>query len=442
MVYTKNTWVDDDPTKPLSAARLNNLETQYDQAVVTAASDASNKIITATGPKTIARISITHKTDSVWGAYAVVEARSGGFAPGSSVIGKRYAYDFDITNPTSTGTAFTPSPEHLDSYANRTGYNVVSNASGWYIYDSNPRMMRGAQIRNSLIYHDFEATNLDNSPAGIEGLGLSADGHLRCYSALRGDTAATMVASGVTDSWSYGPNLVVNGVAQDLTTKNWQYFLTDISARTIIGQRANGDVVIISTVGKTGIRGITGNDMVTLAQSEGLYNASLFDGGGSAQIYAEGFYTIPSSDLDGPVSAGTDGTFGRRGVGDAFMLKGILTTAPLDTGWRTVTLRSGYTSNGGATPQVRTLNGTTELRGRVQRTSGNFLSDGSSEFIGDLPQQFGHETTSKGFLCPGDSANYRKVTIQADRSIQIVGTTINSPAYIVLDGIRWGTQTI
>lgn len=44
MPYTKQTWVDNDPTKPLSAARMNVLETQYDQAV-----DYANGLISGGG---------------------------------------------------------------------------------------------------------------------------------------------------------------------------------------------------------------------------------------------------------------------------------------------------------------------------------------------------------------------------------------------------------
>lgn len=41
--YTKNTWADDDPSKPLSATRMSNLETQADAAYTDAlASDAVN----------------------------------------------------------------------------------------------------------------------------------------------------------------------------------------------------------------------------------------------------------------------------------------------------------------------------------------------------------------------------------------------------------------
>lgn len=42
MAYTKQSWVNNDPTKPLSATRLNKLETQYDEAISQVAADVAN----------------------------------------------------------------------------------------------------------------------------------------------------------------------------------------------------------------------------------------------------------------------------------------------------------------------------------------------------------------------------------------------------------------
>ncbi|URG18055.1 tail spike protein [Curtobacterium phage Ayka] len=369
--------------------------------------------------------------------YARVVARSGFLPLSAGHVQKRYGADFDQTNPTATGSQFKPPGTSLADYAFGNGAVVAANASGWNV-TNNIGEMRGAQIKDGKIFHEFEATNLSGSPAGIEGIGIDANGVIRCYSALRGDTAASMVAAGVVHAWSYGPNLIVDGVAQDLTAKNWQYFLTEISARTIIGQRANGDIVIIGTVGKTNVDGITGNDMVLLAQREGLVNASTFDGGGSTQIYANGFYTIPSSDT----ADGYDSTFGRRKVGDAFLLRGELYTKAIDTGWRNIILRPGFSplgTNAGQRPQIRTVDGVTECRGAVTPTNGNFGPD--SVIFGDIPQQFGHETTAKSYVGVGNGENIRKVTVQSDRSMQVVGAT-NTPTYIDLGMVRWGTQTI
>ncbi|KTR08282.1 phosphodiester glycosidase family protein [Curtobacterium luteum] len=385
-------------------------------------------------------VTVEHKVHALGYPYAVMRARTGGtFRP--NLIDKRYGNDFDVTNPTSTGTAFKPTRERLDSFARRMGLPVVVNASGWNV-TSNSGEVRGAQIRNGKIFHDFEATNLNGSPAGIEGMGLLPNGQLKCFSALRGDTAASMVAQGVVHSWSYGPNLVINGVAQDLTQQNWQYFLTEISARTIIGQSQTGDIIIIATVGKTstsstsGPTGITGNDMVSLAVSEGCYNASLFDGGGSTQAYTQGLYTIPSSDD----STGYDGIVGRRSVPDVFALTGEFVTSRVDTGWRTLPLRSGYVANdANSTPQVRQLDGMIEFRGIVKPSSGSFPT--TDAIVGDLPQQFRFNGASKSWVSSGNGGNTRKISIATDFSVTVVGNT-NTPTYMNLDQVFWLSDAI
>ena len=43
MVYAKQAWNDNDPSTPLSAARLNQLETQYDSAISEIISEASTQ---------------------------------------------------------------------------------------------------------------------------------------------------------------------------------------------------------------------------------------------------------------------------------------------------------------------------------------------------------------------------------------------------------------
>ncbi|MFJ3035572.1 phosphodiester glycosidase family protein [Curtobacterium pusillum] len=393
-------------------------------------------------------ITVEHKVQSPIGYwYVVTRARTGGtstaprFVPG--IVDKRYGNDFDVTNPTSTGTAFKPAGERVDAFARRTGATLVTNASGWNV-TSNFGEMRGAQIRNGKIFHDFEATNLNGSPAGVEGLGLLQNGQVKCYSARRGDTAASMVAAGVVHSWSYGPNLVVNGTAQDLTSDNWQYFATESSARTIIGQGQNGDVIVISVLGKTAANtpsnatnGITGNDMVALAVAEGCYNASTFDGGGSTQAYAQGLYTMPSSDD----ATGYDGTVGRRKVGDCFMLTGVLATASVDTGWKALPLRSGYVAyDANSTPQIRQLNGLIEMRGVVKPTSGNFPT--TDVAVADLSQFFRFASApSKSWTGAGNGGITRKIAINTDFSVNVVGSS-TTPAYIALDEVKWGADTL
>lgn len=404
-------------------------------APVTAAFDARNDKRYRGVSDPAVTITVEHKVAPAGYSYAVTRARTGGrFVPG--LVDKRYANDFDVANPTVTGASFIPGSERVDSYAVRTGSTVATNASGFKT-SGNIGEMRGAQIRNGKIFHDFEANNLDGSPQGIEGMGYRVDGKLKCYSALRGDTAATMVADGVVHSWSFGPNLVVEGVPQDLTLKNWQYFLTEVSARQIIGQSVSGDIIIITIVGKSGTIGIAGNDMVSLAVTEGCYNASTFDGGGSSQTYVQGFYTIPSSDD----ATGMDGTLGRRKVGDSFLVRGSLATAAIDTGWRLLPLRSGFTAYVAANPpMIRQLNGTIELRGFVKPTTGNF-STTADQVIADIPQQFRSYALPKAFDGPGAGSFRRKINVNADFSVTVISDA-NGTAYVGLDPVRWGADTI
>ncbi|PCN47022.1 hypothetical protein Csp2054_14360 [Curtobacterium sp. 'Ferrero'] len=385
------------------------------------------------------RVSVTHKVAAAGYPYAVTRVQTDGrFIPG--LVDKRYGGDFDETNPDSTGTAFIPPGERVDAFARRTGYPIATNASGWNV-TSNFGEMRGAQIRNGKIFHDFERTDLSGSPAGIEGLGLLPDGRLKCYSALRGDTAASMVAEGVVHSWSYGPNLVVDGVAQDLTQKNWQYFLTEISARTIIGQSETGDIILISTVGKTNSVGLTGNDMVALAVAEGCYNASTFDGGGSAQMYVQGLYPIPSSDG----ATGYDGTVGRRKVGDCFLVNGVLATAAVDTGWMPLPLRSGFVAyNPDNPPSIRQLNGQIEMRGSIAPApvSGSAVPFPTTDStVADVPPLFRFQGAAKGFELAGNNDNIRKLGIPSDFSMTVIAGAA-TPLYVTLDEVKWGADTI
>lgn len=393
----------------------------------------TQRLLTYSAPP---RASVTYKRSADGYYYAVTRVYTDGrFIPG--LIDKRYGGDFDVTNPTSTGTAFRPVGERLDSYARRTGYNIVTNASGWNVTSAFGEM-RGVQIRNNKLYHDFERADLNGSPAGIEGIGLLPDGRLKCYSAMRGDTGAKMIAEGVVHAWSYGPNLVVNGVRQDINGKNWQYFKTEISCRMIIGQSQTGDIILIATVGKTNKTGLTGNDMVDLAVAEGCYNASTFDGGGSTQMYVDGIYTIPSSDD----STGYDGTVGRRKVGDVFMVNATVATPAIDTGWINLPLRSGFAANvSNQVPQMRQLDGHLYFRGQVKPSSGTFGSD--TVVFADLPPQFRSDNTAvKAFEVVGNGDYVRKVTINGDFSLSVIGSSVGTPAYLALDPLFYAIDTV
>ncbi|PZE59793.1 hypothetical protein DEJ24_07745 [Curtobacterium sp. MCPF17_001] len=175
---------------------------------------------------------------------------------------------------------------------------------------------------------------------------------------------------------------------------------------------------------------------MALAVAGGCYNASTFDGGGSSQMYVGGFYAIPSSDD----AAGYDGTVGRRKVGDCFLVNGVLATAAVDTGWRTLPLRSGYVAyDANSIPLIRQVNGSIEFRGIVKPASGNFPT--TDAIVADLPPQFRFNGPSKGFTGAGNGGNTRKVSINSDFSVTVFGNS-NTPTYITLDEVKYGADTI
>ncbi len=77
---------------------------------------------------------------------------------------------------------------------------------------------------------------------------------------------------------------------------------TGTAQRTAIGQRLDGTVILIVTDGRTASSlGATRNDIIDLMLSYGAVTAGMLDGGSSAMMYYEDYYTkygVDTSDLD------------------------------------------------------------------------------------------------------------------------------------------------
>lgn len=84
MPYTKNTWVNGDPTKPLSAARLNNLETQHEKALA----DVASQVAAGTGSiGTALNAAIATAVDSALdGFQSAPSYLDAPYTPGSNVF--------------------------------------------------------------------------------------------------------------------------------------------------------------------------------------------------------------------------------------------------------------------------------------------------------------------------------------------------------------------
>lgn len=218
--------------------------------------------------------------------YHVIRVTTGGsFIPG--LVEKHYGADYEKTYTTGT---FAPPAESIGTYARRTQAPIVVNADAW---SSTNGEITGLQIKDGVLYHDFSTT-----VKGRDALGILADGRFKILEPSLGDTAASALAAGVVDTFTYGPPLVKDGVVRNLTAvmAEWPDMVT-LRPRTILGQSSTGDIIMIVVEGDTTESpGIGGQDMAALAFAEGCYQALLVDGGGSSQARVDGGILSQSSD--------------------------------------------------------------------------------------------------------------------------------------------------
>lgn len=117
-----------------------------------------------------------------------------------------------------------------------------------------------------------------------EALCLFADGSLRVINEAEADADALM-AEGLTDSWSFGPILVENGVLPEA-------FRTDVknnNPRTALGQRADGSYVAVVVDGRSDVSAGMSIDQVAQYMLDlGCTTAYNLDGGMTSCMYFNG----------------------------------------------------------------------------------------------------------------------------------------------------------
>lgn len=117
-----------------------------------------------------------------------------------------------------------------------------------------------------------------------EALCLMADGSLRVVREAEADADALM-AEGLTDSWSFGPILVENGVLAEV-------FHTDVKGnnpRTALGQRADGSYIAVVVDGRSETSiGMSIEQLAQYMYDLGCVNAYNLDGGMTSCMYFNG----------------------------------------------------------------------------------------------------------------------------------------------------------
>ncbi len=88
--------------------------------------------------------------------------------------------------------------------------------------------------------------------------------------------------------------LIINGTAREISGSG-----SGANPRTVIGQRADGAVLLLVTDGRgaAGHLGATAQDLISIMQEHGAVNAANLDGGSSSSMYYDGAYEMTSVTL-------------------------------------------------------------------------------------------------------------------------------------------------
>lgn len=283
----------------------------------------------------------------------------------------------------------------LETFAGRTGGNVIVNASGW----DPDGGLTGPQYRNGVFYHGWGSTHpTSGAPRGRECFALLNDGTFKAYSEILGDTLTDMVDDGVRHSWSFGPIVVRDGAVRDIESDPglWGSFATERTARTLIGWTVNNDVKIISIPGHpSSIYGVVGNQLGALAVAEGCVCAVMMDGGGSTQLFTDGGYSVAS--YDGGA---------KRPVVDVFGVRAAL-AYPTSAPWLPLELLPNVSVQGTEIPSVKFENGEFRFKGQLNYTGGFPL--GATTALAQVPRSLPTNVAMRIVMC---GANATKASVR------------------------------
>lgn len=247
------------------------------------------------------------------------------------------------------------------------------------------------------------------------------DGSLQPRYKSDGGTAQDYVDEGAVWGFSWGVWCLLDSVVQNVSPN----FSGGVkSARTIIGQAANGDYIIITSEGVSDSYGLTGDECGAVALEYGCVKAFISDGGGSSQLWWDNFYALPSSD-----TSFSD----ERTLCAALAIDCDISS--YDTGWISQPLASGYTANGNVGVRFRQTNNAINLEINV---NGGFTTTSTEVLAGVRPLRYmptSGNAVARGFLS-GSSGTPASFYLADGLLVQ----TLTNPTSYVAGACSWAAK--
>ena len=182
--------------------------------------------------------------------------------------------------------------------------------------------VQGLQIIDNEVIRDFGRD--DN----LETLVMLRSGWLDVVKKSDNLSMEQIKNKGIAWSAYFGPTLIKDRNIQSGLPAN------ELSARNVIGQKPNRDIVIIQVQGETGKSGCTIQKAAELLLAEGCVFGFNLDGGGSAQMWWKDCYSFLSSDSNFSTE---------RAVGGIIEIRAD-ETGEFDTGWQAIQTVEGIKS--------------------------------------------------------------------------------------------------
>lgn len=252
----------------------------------------------------------------IFSVYIVAEASAGGLVlsddDGDGIINYKFnfkgatVYALIVLDPSRVfvGTAL-PNPTDwgygvtLDVMAQQYGAVAGINAGGFLDQNGAGNGWPPSGITYS---RGINFSQMENGPiAGLDKSNKMWAGYYNYYDCE---------GMGIRDAVCFGPALVINGEKADT-----RYFESGIGARTAIGQREDGAIVMMVADGRQGYSiGITYADCADIMVDKfGCVNASNMDGGNSSCMYFAGQAVNRSSNQ----------AYGTRNLPDAWLVSAL-----------------------------------------------------------------------------------------------------------------------